>query len=131
MVWRAQHVSQSIEADAAELAAFAGDPRKLPLWAAGLSAGIREEGGRWFADSPMGVVEVRFLGPVEAGVLDHEVVLPDGAVVLNPLRVLPNDQGSEVVFTLFQRPGASDAAFAADARLVADDLERLKALLEG
>ncbi|MCX7522247.1 SRPBCC family protein [Microbacterium sp. STN6] len=130
MTWRARHVSQPIERDTAAVAAFAGDPRNLPLWAAGLSAGIRLEGQRWLTDSPMGVVEVAFVGPVEHGVLDHDVVMPDGTRVHNPLRVLRNGDGSEVVFTLFQRPGMSEADFEHDAEMVRTDLARLRELLE-
>ncbi|MFT2690290.1 hypothetical protein [Clavibacter zhangzhiyongii] len=39
----------------------------------------------------------------------------------NPLRVLPNDEGSEVaIATLFRRPGMTDVTFAEDAALVAE-----------
>lgn len=131
MTWPALHISQSIERDPGEVAAFAGDPQNLPRWAAGLSAGIRRAGDRWVTDSPMGVVEVAFVGPVELGILDHEVTMPDGAVVHNPLRVLRNDQGSEVVFTLYRLPGVSDGDFARDAELVAADLVRLRDVMEG
>ena len=71
-----------------------------------------------------------FTGPVELGVLDHDVTLPDGTVVHNPLRVLANGRGSEVVFTLFRRPGTSDADFTADVEAVGRDLDRLAALLD-
>lgn len=131
MTWRALHISQAIDADPAIVCAIAGNPANLPRWAAGLSSGIRQEGDRWFADAPFGTVEVRFTGPIDAGVLDHDVVMPDGAIVRNPLRVLPNDDGSEVVFTLFQRTGMADGAFDADATRVRDDLERLRGLVEG
>ncbi|MDN3496784.1 hypothetical protein QL996_12660 [Planococcus sp. APC 4015] len=131
MTWPALHVSRSVDADVAAVARIAGDPEKLPLWAAGLSTGIRRESGRWIADSPMGVVEVAFTGPIESGILDHDVTLPDGTVVHNPLRVLRNDAGSEIVFTLFQRTGMTDEEFRADARLIEADLARLAALVEG
>lgn len=130
MTWPALHVSRSVDADLATVARVAGDPEKLPLWAAGLSTGIRLEGGRWYADSPMGLVEVAFTGPIELGILDHDVTMPDGTVVHNPMRVLSNDTGSEIVFTLFQRTGMTDEEFRADARLIADDLARLAELLE-
>ncbi|GAB3396090.1 SRPBCC family protein [Humibacter soli] len=131
MTWPALHISQPIESHPAEVAAFAGNPENLPRWAAGLSAGIRREGDRWVTDSPMGLVEVAFVGPVELGVLDHDVTMPDGSVVHNPLRVLRNDQGSEVVFTLYRLPGVSDDDFARDAELVAADLVRLRDVMEG
>lgn len=130
MTWPATHISLSIDRTPGEVSAFAGDPANLPLWAAGLGHGIREEAGRWFAEMPDGTVEVRFTGPVGAGVLDHEVLLPSGDVVLNPLRVLANDGGSEVVFTLFRREGVAADALEADARAVAADLATLKRLLE-
>ncbi|MGQ7295900.1 SRPBCC family protein [Quadrisphaera sp. KR29] len=130
MVWPALHVSRSVQAPPPRVAALAGDPAQLPRWAAGLASGVREEGGRWFADSPVGRVEVVFTGPREAGVLDHDVVLPDGTAVHNPLRVLANDTGSEVVFTLFRRAGVSEEELQADAALVRGDLDRLAALLE-
>jgi hypothetical protein len=63
-------------------------------------------------------------------VLDHDVTLPSGETVHNPMRVLANGDGSEVVFTLYRRPAVSDAEYEADAAAVAADLERLKALLE-
>ncbi|PWJ48827.1 Polyketide cyclase / dehydrase and lipid transport [Quadrisphaera granulorum] len=131
MVWPALHLTCSIEAPPERVVALAGDPAQLPRWASGLAAGVREEGGRWFTDSPMGRVEVAFTGPLEAGVLDHDVTLPDGTVVHNPLRVLANGTGSEVVFTLFHRDGVSEEDFRTDAELVRSDLARLAALLEG
>ncbi|WP_413354954.1 SRPBCC family protein [Microbacterium sp. 1P06AB] len=131
MTWPAHHLSRTIESPPRDVIAFAGDPANLPRWAAGLSSGIRNEGGRWLAESPMGDIEVSFPGPVEAGVLDHDVALPDGTVVHNPLRVLRNDAGSEVVFTLFRRDGVTDAEFAEDAAAIEADLEVLRAILEG
>ena len=130
MTFPARHISQSIDVEPVVVAAFAGDPANLPQWAAGLSSGIRFDEGRWVTDSPMGVVEVRFTDATALGILDHDVVLPDGTTVHNPLRVLRNDDGSEVVFTLYRLPGTTDDDFEADAALIADDLLRLKALLE-
>ena len=130
MTWPVVHVSRSLDHDVETVCRVAGDPAALPSWAAGLSAGIRQEEGRWVTDSPMGVVEVAFTGPVEQGILDHDVTLPDGSVVRNPFRVVGNDRGSEAVFTLFQRDGVSTADFEADADAVRRDLDRLAALLD-
>lgn len=130
MTWAATNISRSLDADVATVSRVAGDPRNLPRWAAGLSTGIRHEGGRWLTDSPMGTVEVAFTGPTHLGILDHDVTLPDGTVVHNPLRVVPNDAGSEITFTLFRRDGMSEADLAADAAAARDDLDRLAALLD-
>ena len=130
MTWTVRHLTPTVDAQTDAAIANAGDPQQLPRWAAGLSAGIRNENGRWITDSPMGTVEVEFVGPIKLGVLDYDVTMPDGAVVHNPLRVLRNDRGSEVVFSIFKRTGMTDDEFEADATLVHEDLARLKVLVE-
>ncbi|MCW2509383.1 MAG: uncharacterized protein JWP68_2531 [Modestobacter sp.] len=125
-----RHLTESIDRPAPEVYAYARDPAHLPAWAAGLAAGIRLERGEWVADSPMGRVLVRFVPVNEYGVLDHDVVLPTGESVTNPLRVLVDGAGSEVVFTVRHRPGMTDEEFAADAAAVTTDLAALKRVLE-
>jgi hypothetical protein len=124
------HLSTYVDRPAAEVYAYAGDPAHLPHWAAGLSGSVAQRDGRWFADSPMGEVEVRFAPENAYGVLDHDVTLPDGTTVVNPMRVLPDAGGCEVVFTLRRRPGMTEEEFATDAAAVRADLAALRALLE-
>jgi hypothetical protein len=127
----ARHLGVTIRRSAAEVYDFASDPANLPLWAKGLAAGaLTAAGGEWVGQSPAGRVRVRFAPRNTFGVLDHEVVLDSGDAVHVPLRVLPNGDGCEVVFTLFRRPGMSDAELAADAAAVERDLATLKRLLE-
>jgi hypothetical protein len=76
-------------------------------------------------------VKIKFAGKNNFGVLDHDVTLPSGATVYNPMRVVPNNDGSELVFTLYRRPDMSDQMFAEDAEAVARDLKKLKTLIEG
>lgn len=130
MTHPAQFISVAIEAAPPGVYAFAVQPGNLPRWAAGLSGSIAQDRGTWIAESPMGRVQVEFVASNELGVLDHRVTLPTGEVVYNPLRVQPNGTGSEVVFTLYRRPGTTDQAFAEDAARVRQDLARLKALIE-
>jgi hypothetical protein len=125
-----RHVSVSILRPPGEVYAFAANPENLPRWARGLSGSIEEVNGDWIADSPMGKVKVRFATRNELGVLDHDVILESGERAHNPMRVVANADGSELVFTLFRRPGMTDEAFAADAKAVEDDLRALKRLLE-
>jgi hypothetical protein len=126
------HVSVSILRTPADVYAFAADPRNLPRWAKGLSgSSIREAGGEWLAESPMGTVRIRFVPRNDLGVLDHDVVISSsGESFHNPMRVLANGEGSEVVFTLYRRPGMTDEALAADRRAIEADLATLKRLLE-
>lgn len=125
-----RHVSVSVDRPPEVVYAFAADIENLPRWATGLGQTMRHVDGEWIAEGPLGQVTVRFAERNAFGVLDHDVVLESGATVHNPLRVVPNGAGSEVVFTLFRQPGASAEAFAKDAQAVERDLRTLKALLE-
>jgi hypothetical protein len=78
----------------------------------------------------MGRVSFAFVPRNEYGVLDHDVTLPAGDIIYNPMRVTRDGDGSEVVFTLRRLPGMSDEDFERDAKSVAADLARLKQVLE-
>ena len=126
---RSRHVSVVIKRSPGDVYAVAGDPGRLPEWATGLAVGAATvDGDHLVVDSPAGRVRVRFAARNELGVLDHEVTLPDGTTVYNPLRVLPHPDGAEVVFTLRQL--TSDDDVDEDAATVKQDLDRLKHLLE-
>ena len=129
MSWPARHISHFIDRKPAEVCAFLAEHRNLPKWAAGLSAGVSEVNGVVFSESHMGKVQVRFAAGAEHGIFDHDVTLPDGKTFHNPLRVLKNDKGSEVVFTLYRLPGVTDDAYEKDAATIAADLERLATVL--
>lgn len=128
---RSRHVSTVIRSSPAEVYAVASDPVRLPDWAAGLAmAEVDADGDTLVVDSPMGLVRVRFVPPNDLGVLDHEVTLPNGTTVYNPLRVLPHPDGAEVVMTVRQLSDDDDE-FEQDASAVATDLDRLRAVVEG
>jgi hypothetical protein len=84
----------------------------------------------WRFEGENGPVKIRFTEPNAYGVLDHYVELPDGSEIYVPMRVVANGTGTEVQFTLFHVLGMSDEKFAADAKWVMRDLNRLKELLE-
>jgi hypothetical protein len=100
MTFTAKHISVSINRSAAQVYAFASNPENLPNWAAGLSGSIRKVNDDWIAESPMGTVRVKFTETNKFGILDHDVTLPSGVKVSNPMRVFPNNDGSEFGFTL-------------------------------
>jgi hypothetical protein len=125
------HISVSIDRRSADVYEFASDPRNMPRWAAGLARSeMRNEGDEWVADAPFGTVRVRFAPRNVFGVIDHDVKLESGATIHNPMRVMPNGEGSEFVFTLIRRPGMSDVQFAQDKAAVENDLQTLKEPLE-
>ncbi|MBQ1090763.1 SRPBCC family protein [Streptomyces sp. B93] len=126
-----RHLSVRIDRTVDDVYAFASEPANMPAWAHGLGGSMEKVGDQWVAESsPLGRVVVRFVARNELGVLDHDVTLPSGETVYNPLRVIACGTGSEVVFSLRRRPGMSDADFERDAATVIADLARLKELLE-
>jgi hypothetical protein len=129
--WPVRYISIAIDRSPGQVYEIASRPENLPRWAQGLAGAIKPNAdGSWAATSPMGEVTVRFASNNPYGVLDHDVTLPSGETVHNPMRVVPNARGSEVAFTLFRRPGTTDAAFEKDAAAVTRDLAALKALVE-
>lgn len=130
MTFMAKHISVSIERRAAEVYEFASNPENLPQWAGGLSGSIKKVDDEWIAEAPMGTVKVNFVEKNKFGILDHDVTLSSGAKFYNPMRVFPNNHGSEVIFTLYRQAGMSDQKFADDAGSVERDLNKLKTLLE-
>ncbi len=128
---RSRHISIDIDRGMSEVYDFAADPLNLPAWAAGLAGStVERDGQEWFTESPMGRVTFRFAPRNEFGVLDHDVTLPSGQVVHNPLRVLGDGDACEVVFTLRQRPDMTDDDFERDADAVVKDLAALKSVVE-
>lgn len=122
---RSRHVSRVISAPADVVYEYASNIENLPAWAAGLAQSeVVRDGDTLFVESPMGRVEVRFVEQNRFGVLDHDVTLPSGTVVTNPVRVLSHPDGAEVIFTVRQIE-LDDEEFARDVSLVEADLERL------
>ena len=64
----------------------------------------------WVAETAAGPVRVKFAERNEFGVLDHYVITASGESIYNPLRVLGNGDGAEVVFTLYRREGMDTTA---------------------
>jgi len=130
MTFKSVHISVSIDRPADTVYEFTSNPENLPKWAAGLGDSIKNVDGDWIAESPMGRIKVKFADKNKFGVLDHDVTLPSGAKFYNPMRVFPNNDGSELIFTLYRQPDMSDQMFAEDADAVTRDLRKLKTLLE-
>jgi Polyketide cyclase / dehydrase and lipid transport len=130
MASESRHISEWISCPAGEVYEYASDPANLPRWAPGLGSSVEKIADRWFVETSDGRVGFAFVQRNEFGVLDHYVALTSGEVLYIPMRVIADDSGCEVVFTLRRRPGMSDEDFNADAAAVAADLSRLKDVLE-
>jgi hypothetical protein len=125
-----RQISEWIDRPAADVYDYASDPANLPNWAPGLGDSVENVDGKWFVDTESGRVGFAFVERNPFGVLDHDVTLPSGEVIYNPMRVIPDGDGCEVVFTVRRRPDMTDEDFRRDAGLVQADLTRLKSVLE-
>ena len=124
-------LSASIDCPPGRVYEFVANPENLPRWATAFCRSVRRSEAGWIVETPDGPVGIRFVAPNELGVLDHYVSLAPGVEILNPMRVVPNGAGSELIFTLFQLPGTSEERLAEDVKLVERDLRTLRHVLEG
>jgi hypothetical protein len=125
-----RHLGERVARSAGEAYAFASDPANHPRGSSGLGSGIEQIDGEWFIESPEGKLRFEFVPANGLGVLDHRVTFPSGDTFYNPMRVVPDDDGSEVSFAVRRFGDISDADFERDVAAVAADLAKLKEVLE-
>jgi hypothetical protein len=134
-VRQARTVGVSIARPPQAVRAFVLDAANLPRWVPAFCRSARPAADGWEVETPAGErLLFRFAAPdapAALGVLDHTVRTAAGEHVHVPMRVVPNEGGSEVLLTVFRAAGASDEAFDADLSLVGRDLARLREVLEG
>lgn len=121
----------SIARDADAVYQFISNPANLPKWATAFCKSIRQVGGEWLMETNAGPMKVRFVPPNDFRVADHFVSPAPGVEIQVPMRVLRSGDGSEIVFTLFRFPEMPPEKFAEDIRLVTQDLQTLRQVLEG
>jgi Polyketide cyclase / dehydrase and lipid transport len=130
-VMPARTVGVAIERDPDTVYQYVSNPCHLPDWAPGLAKSVREEDGNWIVETAGGEVRITFVPPNDFRIADHRVSADGGLDVINPVRVLPNGDGAEVLFTVFQLEGMADEQFQRDVATVESDLQTLKGRLEG
>jgi hypothetical protein len=115
-----------------EVLAFLFDRANFVKWAAVPGSDMVPLGGEdWLVDLPSGQATIRFTPPNPYGVLDYQTFPPDAdGGPVTPVRLLPNEQGCDLVLFWYQRPGVSDDKFRSDAEWASSDLQRVKTLLE-
>lgn len=126
----ARTVSVSIFRDARETYDFIRTASQLATWASGLGAVTGEANGEIQIETPSGPGTLRFAPENPFGVLDHDITLASGVRTHVPMRVLPNDDGCEVMITIFQPEDMTEREFSRDANWVKRDLESLREALE-
>ncbi|MCZ4059774.1 polyketide cyclase [Pantoea sp. LMR881] len=105
-------------------------PEFFPKWASGLSSSTLEpEGNHWRARGPEGSVKIRFSPHNPFGVMDHWIDTGSGKEIYMPMRVIANEQGAEVLITVYRQRLMSDEKFAKDIEWVKRDLAQLNTKL--
>lgn len=130
MTYPAKHISVSINRPAADVYQFASNPENFPKWVAFVTK-ITRQGDEWLAESTLGNIRIKFPPQNNFHVIDHDVTLPNGETITNPMRVIPNNKGCEFIFSLFWKPGRTEVDFNEDVKAVTKDLQKLKKLMEG
>lgn len=129
MTYPTQNISVSINRSAEDVYQFASNPENFPTWIDFFKS-IAKQGDIWIAKTDMGNIKIKFAPLNDLGIMDHKVTFPDGQTVNNPMRVVPNKDGSEFIFTLFWLPERTEKEFNEDAKAVTKDLQKLKEILE-
>lgn len=128
---RSHTISVSIDCPFDDAYAYLGKPANFEHWAAVEPGSFRPlDNGDWQGDTPFGFRHFRFSPPNNYGVLDHAVFVPDGEILYTPMRVVPNGEGTELIFTFFRREGMDDVQFSSAVEWIMTDFLTLKSLLE-
>jgi hypothetical protein len=130
MIQPSKTLSLSIDAPLKKAYDYISDAANLPAWAPGFFLSVERVEGKWVAKTTVGPVGIRFADRNPFGILDHYVTVESGPETANPMRLIPNGTGCELLFTLFRTPEMSEPQFAEDAATVLKDLTNLKAILE-
>ncbi len=129
MPYSVKNISISINRPANEVYQFTSNPENFPKWV-GFVKSITKQGEIWIGKTDIGDIKIKFAPQNYFGVIDHQVTLPDGVTVNNPMRVLANNKGCELIFTLFWLPNRTEEEFNEDAKAVLGDLQKLKEIME-
>lgn len=127
---RAATRSVTINCPVGRVFAFIADPVNLPLWSKSFCLSIHNDQGQWVAETPQGPIKIRIATHRQLGIADQFLSPAPGVEFMIPTRVVPNGQGAEFIFTLFQPDHLSDEEYLQEVSLVEHELQLLKQLLE-
>jgi hypothetical protein len=121
-------VTVTIDAPLVKVAADLADPTTHPEWATEFYAGPARPaaGGEFLAPVPMmgGEVRHRIDADIARGILD--LYLAPQELPPIPVRLVPNGDGVDVLWTLARFPGVSDHAWQQGLAAMARELQALK-----
>lgn len=109
---------------------FIADGANLPRWAIGFAKAATPKGGAWVVTTGQGEVLTTIEVDGAVGTVDFHMDMGDAGKAVAFARVLPNETGSEFLFTQFQGPAVVDDIFEQLVATVGHELTVLKGLLE-
>jgi uncharacterized protein YndB with AHSA1/START domain len=125
-IQRSETRTVSIAAPPRAVLDVVGDPRRFPDWAPAFARSVRPEGDDWLVNSGAGERRIRVVVAPDQGTVD---LLDAGRPTRGAfLRVLPNGEGSELVFTLFFPDGTAEQAVIQQMAVVEDELRAVRSL---
>ncbi|PIQ23857.1 hypothetical protein COW36_13550 [bacterium (Candidatus Blackallbacteria) CG17_big_fil_post_rev_8_21_14_2_50_48_46] len=127
---RAATRSITIDVHPAWVFEFVSNPVNLPLWSRSFCLSVFQHEEAWFIESPHGPIQVYMQADPETGVIDQYLYPTPEIQVLIPMRVVPNQSGTEFIFTLFQPDDISEEDYQQEIYWVEQELQTLKKLLE-
>jgi hypothetical protein len=130
MTYPVKNISISINRSANEVYRFASNPENFPKWVAFVKSVSNQGKDIWLGKSDLGDIKIKWTPANDFGIIDHQVTLPTGETVNNPMRVISNNKGCEFIFTLFRMPNRTEKQFTEDAEAVTKDLQKLKEIME-
>lgn len=101
-------------------------PDYFPKWVSQLGdAPLQAEGNYWRAKGAEDALKVRFTEHNSYGVMDHWIDNGFGKEIYMPMRIVPNQEGAQVLLTLFRQPFTSDEKFQQELAVLQQNLQRL------
>ena len=126
---RCETRSISIAAPRDSVHAFVASARNMPRWAPAFASAIRPDGEHWIVNTPSGdELPIVVIGNAEAGTVDILAAADrrSGAFA----RILPNETGSEMLFSLLFASGTDEDAVARQMAVVEDELAAVRRFVE-
>ncbi len=129
--WRMQTLIFPVARPCDEVYAFLADPLTFPTWASNLGDDFVQVGETdWRTTTRNGPTILRFSPPNAYGILDHAVFLAGDEPQTTPMRVVPNGEGSDILYTVVQRGGVPVSAIESEIEWLHSDFGALVSMLE-
>jgi len=125
-----QTISLTIPRNWVDLYETIWKPDYFPKWVSGLrETTLEQDGSYWKAVGAESTLKIRFTDHNPYGVMDRYIETGFGKETAVPMRVVGNEEGSEVLITIFRQPFTSEEKFAEAVATLQRDLQTLHSLL--